>query len=938
MAIQQNTGFRQVEGDLEVVPSVDQARTAFDQVTSDLTNLYQTMLKRSPDAGGLQYWVDQVKSGKASLDDVSNAFKGTTEFLGTQLRALGSQWDAEVANQEQPGIQSDIKTGSVNFGGRNWTAFRSPDGGVQISTLNADQSGIGSGQYRADFLDPDTGEVTTRVLDRNKTTETLGKVLLGTMAALVAAPQLAGSLFGTEAAAGLGADLAAGGLSAESLTTLNAIGPGAVSEIIAGTGAELAGLTGATSGATSGGLLSGASNLAVAGVEGAASQAATSAYTQTLAATGNSALATIAADVASGNVVAGLPVVDAVAAGVTTAADAAATGAVTNTGNVVGGVGTVTTGTTGSGLLSNTGTLNLTGLDTLSAVDTTPTGLDTTPSAGTVGVTSTRLPTDVVSTIPTEVIAGGLGAGTLAALNTTGQGAVQDVINNTVPNVAADTSSLFSGLGAGLGSIGTGIAQGLGTGLGQIASSLLTGITSGNQANVLGQLINAGVGYAQAKQAADALLASGQLSQQQYNQLASNLQTGYQGIQGQYNQLGQNVRDTYTTLGDTYANQMDLLGGRYAGLGQGIATNLGGLGSNLQGQYNQLGQQFSGMAGDVRTTYNQFADEAARNVGKFTPYGVTSNLFGQPGTDLQNAALRASQQSFEQAGLTNVDQLSQDYYNKLSALSAPEQQRQRLATEERLRAQGRLGVSGSAYGGTSPELLAQEQAIAQQQLQRELQSRQAALSERGTLLGQGTAALQPAVQLGQFGSQAAQQQFANDLARQQYLTGLQAQGLQNEIALRTQAGQLAQQGIGAYGNLQQQGLLNQLALEQAGLGVSQQGLTNRANILGQGISSQANLAGRGIGAAEQGLVGSTALQRQGLQDLLARQLQATAARSGANQQLAQGLLGGAGGSNVLGGVVGSALGGLFNQQNYNPETLAALAESGNSVGYNGFLI
>ena len=105
-------------------------------------------------------------------------------------------------------------------------------------------------------------------------------------------------------------------------------------------------------------------------------------------------------------------------------------------------------------------------------------------------------------------------------------------------------------------------------------------------------------------------------------------------------------------------------------------------------------------------------------------------------------------------------------------------------------------------------------------------------------------------------------------------------------------------------------MLNQLALEQAGLGVSQQGLTNRANILGQGISSQANLAGRGIGAAEQGLVGSTALQRQGLQDLLARQLQATAARSGANQQLAQGLLGGTSGSNVLGGVVGSALGNL----------------------------
>jgi hypothetical protein len=338
-----------------------------------------------------------------------------------------------------------------------------------------------------------------------------------------------------------------------------------------------------------------------------------------------------------------------------------------------------------------------------------------------------------------------------------------------------DLNSLFGNLGSTLLS-----------GFKGIAGSLLSGLAGNNQANTIGQLINAGVNYQQAKAAADDLLKSGQISQQQYNALASN-------IQGQYNNL---------------------------------AT--------------QTGQQ----------------------LGEFTPYGITTNLFGPSGQNIQNAAMQAAQQSFNQAGLTNVDQLSQDYYNKLAALSAPEQQRQRLATEERLRAQGRLGVSGSAYGGTSPELLAQEQAIAQQQLQRELQSRQAALGERGTLLSQGTAALQPAVQLGTTAQQAAQQQFASNLARQNLLTNLQTQGIQS-----------------------------------AGV-----------------------------------------LQRQGLQDLLARQLQATAARSGANQQLTQGLLGGAGGSNVLGGVVGSALGGLFNQQNYNPETLAALAESGNSVGYNGFLI
>jgi hypothetical protein len=52
MAIQQNTGFRMMEGGLEDTPltmSEDASRTAFDQVTSGISNLYQNMLQRSPD-------------------------------------------------------------------------------------------------------------------------------------------------------------------------------------------------------------------------------------------------------------------------------------------------------------------------------------------------------------------------------------------------------------------------------------------------------------------------------------------------------------------------------------------------------------------------------------------------------------------------------------------------------------------------------------------------------------------------------------------------------------------------------------------------------------------------------------------------------------------------------------------------------------------------
>lgn len=719
MAIQQNTGFRMREGGLEDTPltmSEDASRTAFDQVTSGISNLYQNMLQRSPDAGGLQYWVDQVNSGKATLNDVSNAFKGSTEFLGTQLRSLNSLWDAEVANQEQPGIQSDIKTGSVDFGGRNWTAFRSPGGGVQISTLNADQSGIGSGQYRADFLDPDTGEVTTRVLDRNKTTDRLGKVLIGTMAALIAAPQLAGSLFGTEAAAGLGADLAAGGLSAESLATLNAIGPGAVSEIIAGTGAELAGLTGATAGATAGGLLSGASDLAVAGVEGAASQAATSAYTQTLAATGNSALANIAADVASSSVAAGSTVAEAVATGTSVANTTAATGAVTGTGN--------------SGLA-------------VAGVEGAASQAATTAYTETLAATGNQQLASIAADVASGNVAGGLSvsdavnAGVTAASNAVATGAVTNTGSvvggggNVTGGVTAGTGATAGGLLTGAGTAATGA-----TTAGTTTAGTTTGATTAG---------TTGAGGA-----------------------ATNL-------------FGDNpLGNLLKTIGITDAEGLKSL----------FSTGID------MAARNTAASELSTAQTDIRNAYK----DAASGVN-FTPYGVTTNLFGTSFADgamktslspdqqtLVDNLLKAAAGSAEQAQLTNVDTLAQDYYNKLAALSAPEQERQRLATEERLRAQGRLGVSGSAYGGTSPELLAMEQAIAQQQLQRELQSRQAALGERGTLLSQAQSAFTPLQQLSQ------QQLAAGQLGG---ALGQQAANTAYQKGLLTTAGQRAESDIAA---------------------------------------------------------------------------------------------------------------------------------------------
>jgi hypothetical protein len=55
-----------------------------------------------------------------------------------------------------------------------------------------------------------------------------------------------------------------------------------------------------------------------------------------------------------------------------------------------------------------------------------------------------------------------------------------------------------------------------------------------------------------------------------------------------------------------------------------------------------------------------------------------------------------------------------DIYGRLNAMQAPEQERARLQLEQRLANQGRLGVRTSMFGGT-PEALALEKAIAEQQ-------------------------------------------------------------------------------------------------------------------------------------------------------------------------------------------------------------------------------
>lgn len=199
---------------------------------------------------------------------------------------------------------------------------------------------------------------------------------------------------------------------------------------------------------------------------------------------------------------------------------------------------------------------------------------------------------------------------------------------------------------------------------------------------------------------------------------------------------------------------------------------LGGLVSGY-GLYDQY-QQLADAGQDYQAAVQPIISQAQENL-QFRPYTVTSNLGGtqvspegqitltpsQQLQGIQNQAFGGAQQLFGQA-LAPQDQRVQDVYNQMRALAAPQEQQQRLATEERLAAQGRLGLQSAQYGGTTPEMLAQEQAIAQARNQAALQALTQAQAEQlqSYNIGQGMlgAGFTPQAQL------LNQQQVANQLA------------------------------------------------------------------------------------------------------------------------------------------------------------------------------
>jgi len=132
---------------------------------------------------------------------------------------------------------------------------------------------------------------------------------------------------------------------------------------------------------------------------------------------------------------------------------------------------------------------------------------------------------------------------------------------------------------------------------------------------------------------------------------------------------------------------------------------------------------------------------------KFVPFTVTTGLGTTTTTPtggidvsltpeqqaLQTQLLSQAQGLFGQVGV-DPSVAQADLYEQMRAIQRPEEQRQALALEERMLSQGRLGLRSDAYGGATPEMLAQAKAREEAMASANLAARQQAMGEQAQAL------------------------------------------------------------------------------------------------------------------------------------------------------------------------------------------------------------
>jgi hypothetical protein len=267
-------------------------------------------------------------------------------------------------------------------------------------------------------------------------------------------------------------------------------------------------------------------------------------------------------------------------------------------------------------------------------------------------------------------------------------------------------------------------------------------------------------------------------------------------------------------------------------LNQEAIEDVEALGTQAQQQLTNLGQQVYEQA-----QFQPFTVTTGLGTTTADPTGSVSIGLTPEQQALQNQLLSQATGLFGQVGVSPAEAQA-DIYEQIRAVQRPEEERQRLALEERLLSQGRLGLRSSAYGGTSPELLALETARQEAMARAGLSARQQALAEQQQLLGAASGLL-----------------GAGYMPQQQALGALNVASIAPQLASRGALGgselmsQLARSGV--EGNLGMQQLATEMRQAR------DQGLMNA--LLGRQPTMQEMIQGAYVGLEPKDLIQQGAL-------------------------------------------------------------------------------
>ena len=356
--------------------------------------------------------------------------------------------------------------------------------------------------------------------------------------------------------------------------------------------------------------------------------------------------------------------------------------------------------------------------------------------------------------------------------------------------------------------------------------------------------------------------AGGRAAAQQAYGLGNQFMQSSQTQPADINQLrGQFASQVSGQLGQQPSAAIGQLGQQALGLGsQGLGQQATDVTQTFSGinapGLRDVSQAYSGLqAPGVRTAAG---DLASRSLG----LGM-AGLDTQAPTDAETLRSQYASLASQSAGnvLGSMAGREADVYERIRATQRPEEERQRMALEERLFNQGRLGVSTNMYGGT-PEQLAMAKAQEEAQNSASLGAIQQAQSERQQALGEAQTlggmfsqqaglssnlqnqAQSRAAQLSQLGLGAEQVQAqleSEGFGRAFNLAGANMQSQQAQAQLEAQRmGQQLQLGQ------------SNIAAQQAQSGLQNQAQTRAAQLSQLGLSAnqiQSQLQSEGLGRA-----------------------------------------------------------------------------------------